>query len=70
MPPHQAALRSTEETWRRQEITRDKWAAEAPQAARAPYAAPRAQAPPITMSDLQPGPEVAGMSHLSDDLHR
>ena len=47
---------------------RDKWAVEAPQAAGAPCAAPRAQAPPITMSGLQPSPEVAGTSHLSNDL--
>ena len=58
------------DTSHRQEITCDKRAADAPQAAGALRAAPRAQAPPITMRDLQPGPEVAGTSHLSDDLRR
>ena len=67
---HQAALHGPKETWCRQEITCDKWAEEVPQMAGAPQTAPRAQAPPITMSDLPPGPEVAGTSHLSDDLRR
>ena len=64
MPPHQASQRKVEETRRRQEITRDKLAADAPRVA------PRAQGPSISMSDLQLGPEVPSMSHLSDDLRR
>ena len=73
--PQQAALRQAalciaEETRRRQEIMQGKRAAEVPQATGAPRTAPRAQVPPITMSDLQPGPEVVGTSHLSDDLRR
>ena len=66
----QAAPHSTEETRRRQEITRGKRAADGPQAARASGAAPRAHAPPIPMSDLHRGPETTGMSHLLDDLCR
>ena len=61
---HQAAPRTTEETQRRQEITQDKWVADIPPTA------PRAQAPPNLKSGLQAGPEIAGTSHLSDDLHR
>ena len=41
-----------------------------PQAAGAPRVAPRAQAPLIPMSDLQTGPEIAGTSHLTNDLRR
>ena len=70
VPPHQALLRSAEETRCRQEITHGKRAAEAPQVVGAPRAAPRAQAPPSSMSDLQAGLDVQGTSHLSADLRR
>ena len=70
VPPRQALPRSAEETRRRQEITRGKRAAEAPQVAGAPHAAPRAQAPPSSVSDLQAGLDVPGTSHLSADLRR
>ena len=69
-PPRQALPRSAKEVQRRQEITRDKRAAKAPQVAGSSRAAPRAQAPPVSMRDLQTGPETAGMSHLLDDLRR
>ena len=68
--PRQAAPRSVEMTRRRHEITQGKRAALVPQAAGASRTAPRAQAAPILMSDLQTGPESAGMSHLPDDLRR
>ena len=85
MPPHQAAPqqaaahqaapcqavpRSAETARCRQEIAQGKRATDVPQTAGASCAAPRAQAPPIAMSDLQPGPETAGTLHLPDDLRR
>ena len=70
VPPRQALPCSAEEVRRRQEITCNKRATDVPQAADAPRVAPRAQAPSITMNDLQPGPEVPGTSHLSDDLRK
>ena len=70
MPLCQALQCSVEETRRRQEIMCDKRAADAPHAADAPRAAPRAQGPSISISDLQPGPEVPSTSHLLDDLLR
>ena len=70
MPPRQALQRSVEETRCRQEITCNKRAAETPRAVDAPRAAPRAQGLSISISDLQPGPEVLGTSHLLDDLRR
>ena len=60
VPLRQALPCSAEQTRRRQEITHGKWAAEAPQVAGAPCAAPRAQAPPSLVSDLQAGPDVPG----------
>ena len=57
-PPRQALPRSAEEIRRREAITRDKRAAEAPQAAGASRAVPRAQAPSPAMSDLQAGQAV------------
>ena len=69
VPPRQALPCSVEETRHRQEITHGKRAAEAPQVAGAPRAAPRAQAPPSSVSDLQAGLDVPGTSHLSADLH-
>ena len=69
-PPSQALSRSTEETHRRQEITRSKRAAEAPQAVGASRTAPRAQAPSSAMSGLQAGQAVPGTLHLSADLRR
>ena len=68
--PRQVVLCSAEEMRHRQEITQGKQAADVPQAAGALRVAPRAQAPPILMSDLQTGPEIVGMSRLSDDLYR
>ena len=70
MPPRQALPHSAEEVRRRQEITRDKRAADAPRVVEAPHAVPRAQGPSISMSDLQLGLEVLGTSHLLDDLRR
>ena len=67
-PPRQALPRSAEEIRRWQEITRDKRAAVAPQAAGASRAAPRAQAPSPATSDLQAGQAVPGTSQLSADL--
>ena len=66
MPPRQTLPRSAEEVRRRQEIMHEKRAADVPRATDTLCAAPRAQAPSITMSDLQPGPEVPGTSHLSE----
>ena len=70
MPPRRSTVRSVEDVHRRQEITRDKRAADAPRAADLPHVAPRAQGPSTPLSDLQPGPEIPGTSNLSDDLRR